>query len=352
VIAYREAVSVSGVGFDIACGNYAVKTNIALPGVAPDFMADLAKKIAENISFGVGRRNIYQQVEHPLMEKGSHPAWNIPVINALKREAANQLGTVGSGNHYVDVFEAQSDRAIWVGVHFGSRGLGHKIARHYTKLAGGKDGIDVAPAVLATNSDLGREYIMAMDLAGRYAYAGREWVVHTIVGDFMQAQIVDAVHNHHNFAWLEQVDGHEHYVVRKGATPLFPGQRGFVGGSMGDISVILKGRESGMPPEMLNSTIHGSGRLMSRSQAAGKSKWKKGRKIAQGGGLVDEAAWREKIAQQGIILIGAGADEMPPVYRPLRDVLSAHEGSFEIEETLNPRIVVMAGAHEIDPYKD
>jgi tRNA-splicing ligase RtcB len=352
VIAYRDAVSVSGVGFDIACGNYAVKTNIKAADVDPGFMAGLAEKIGKNISFGLGRRNVYAKVEHPLFEKGAHPAWDIPFVNALKREAASQFGTVGSGNHYVDVFEAESDGAIWVGVHFGSRGLGHKIARHYLKLAGGKEGMDVAPAMLPTDSDLGREYLMAMELAGKYAYAGREWVAHTIVRDFMQAQVIDAVHNHHNYAWKEAVDGVEHYVVRKGATPLYPGQRGFVGGSMGDISVILRGRREGMPASMLNSTIHGSGRVMSRSQAAGKSRWAKGRKVPTGGGLVNEAEWRERLARQGLILIGGGADEMPPVYRPLREVLAAHEGTFEIEEVLHPRIVVMAGAEEFDPYKD
>jgi tRNA-splicing ligase RtcB len=191
----------------------------------------------------------------------------------------------------------------------------HKIANHYTKLAGGKNGIDVEPAVLGAGSDIGREYLIAMDLAGRYAYAGREWVVHTIVRDFMHASIMDAVHNHHNFAWKEIVGGADRYVVRKGATPLYPGQRGFVGGSMGDISVILKGRDDGMPTDFLNSTIHGSGRVMSRTQAAGKSRWAKGRKISLGGGLVDEQAWRETITERGIILVGAGADEMPPVYR-------------------------------------
>jgi tRNA-splicing ligase RtcB len=273
-------------------------------------------------------------------------------VKALKRDAANQLGTVGSGNHYVDVFEAERDGAVWVGVHFGSRGLGHKIASHYTKLAGGKDGIDVKPAVLDTDSDLGREYLAAMDLAGQYAYAGREWVVHTIVRDFMGARIVDEVHNHHNYAWKETVRGVEHYVVRKGATPLYPGQRGFVGGSMGDISVILRGRDTGMPEPLLNSTIHGSGRLMSRSKAAGKSKWVKGRKVSMGGGLVDEEEWRRTLRERGLILKGAGADEMPPVYRPLREVLAAHEGTFDLEEILHPRIVVMAGATEFDPYKD
>jgi tRNA-splicing ligase RtcB len=350
VVAYRDAVSVSGVGFDIGCGNYAVKTDLALAELDRDFMPALARTIAENISFGVGRCNNYTRVAHPLLEQDAHPAWNIPFVKTLKRDAASQLGTVGSGNHYVDVFAAERDGAVWVGVHFGSRGLGHKIASHYTKLAGGKDGIDVAPAVLDAESDLGREYLSAMDLAGQYAYAGREWVVHTIVQDFMQARIVDAVHNHHNYAWKENVLGADHYVVRKGATPLYPGQRGFVGGSMGDISVILKGRD--MPASLLNSTIHGAGRVMSRSQAAGKSKWVKGRKVARGGGLVDEAEWRRTLSQRGLILIGAGADEMPPVYRPLRDVLQAHEGTFELQEILHPRVVVMAGASEFDPYKD
>src|SRR5207302_7183 len=159
-------------------------------------------------------------------------------------------------------------------------------------------------------------------------------------------KILDAVHNHHNFAWKERIGHADHYVVRKGATPLYPGQRGFVGGSMGDISVILKGRAEGMAAGLLNSTIHGAGRVMSRSQAAGKSRWVKGRKVAQGGGLVNEAEWREKLRSGGLILVGAGADEMPPVYRRLREVLAAHADTFDVEEVLHPRIVVMAGAHE------
>src|SRR4051812_49394164 len=142
------------------------------------------------------------------------------------------------------------------------------------------------------------------------------------------------------------------FVVRKGATPLYPAQRGFVGGSMGDISVILKGKPEGMEAGLLNSTIHGSGRVMSRTQAAGKSRWVKGRKLSQGGGLVDENAWRETMRERGIILRGAGADEMPPVYRPLRSVLAAHQDTFDIETVLLPRIVVMAGSGEHDPYKD
>jgi tRNA-splicing ligase RtcB (3'-phosphate/5'-hydroxy nucleic acid ligase) len=133
VIAYHDSISVSGVGFDIACGNYAVRTDLRMAYLDEGFMPALAEKIAGNISFGVGRRNTYRSVEHPLLEKDSHPGWDIPFVRELKREAASQLGTVGSGNHYVDVFEAEHDGSIWLGVHFGSRGLGHKIASHYTK---------------------------------------------------------------------------------------------------------------------------------------------------------------------------------------------------------------------------
>jgi tRNA-splicing ligase RtcB len=218
----------------------------------------------------------------------------------------------------VDVFEAEHDGSIWLGVHFGSRWLGHRIASHYTKLAGGKMGSMSSPQSWRQNPISAANIWSQWIWPGLYAYAAREWVVHTIVRDFMHAGITDAVHNHHNYAWKEQVGGAEQYVVRKGATPLYPGQRGFVGGSMGDISVILQGKQEGMEAGLLNSTIHGSGRVMSRTQAAGKSLWVKGRKV----------------------------------YRPLRSVLSAHQDTFDIETVLLPRIVVMAGSGEHDPYKD
>src|SRR5689334_12784097 len=110
-----------------------------------------------------------------------------------------------------------------------------------------------------------------MNLAGQYAYAGREWVARTVV-KLMGAQEVELVHNHHNFAWREVHGGEELIVVRKGATPAFPGQRGFVGGSMGDDAVIIEGVESPESPAALYSTVHGAGRVMSRTAAAGKYK--------------------------------------------------------------------------------
>ena len=138
-----------------------------------DRIGPVLDRIASNVSFGLGRSNA-EKVEHELFDS---PLWqDAPAIAPLKAMARDQLGTVGSGNHYVDLFE-DADGFVWIGVHFGSRGLGHKTATAFLKAAGGKDGIDVAPTLLHQDSDLGRQYLAGMTLAGQYAYAGREWVV-------------------------------------------------------------------------------------------------------------------------------------------------------------------------------
>src|SRR5438445_3958095 len=125
--------------------------------------------------------------------------------------------------------------------------------------------MNVPPAVVDEDSELGRRYIAAMQLAGRYAYAGREWVVDR-VRQIIGGSVTEEVHNHHNFAWRETHGGKDLWVVRKGATPAFPGQRGFVGGTMGEISVILKGVENESAEESLYSTVHGAGRVLGRMQ--------------------------------------------------------------------------------------
>src|SRR5438309_8649645 len=167
VIAYEDHVSVSGVGFDIACGNMAVKLDLPKAAIE-DRVGPLLDEIAANVSFGLGRSNA-EKVEHPLFDS---PLWQeAEVIGHLKEMARNQLGTVGSGNHYVDLFEDE-EGLTWIGVHFGSRGFGHKTATAFIKAAGGQDGIDVAPTILHQDSDLGQQYLAAMTLAGEYAYAG------------------------------------------------------------------------------------------------------------------------------------------------------------------------------------
>ena len=346
VIAYKGKVSPSGVGFDIACGNKAVLTDATLADVRGN-ISKLMDDVWHFVSFGIGRKNA-EPVEHPLFDD---EAWQIPVASELKDLAAGQLGTVGSGNHYVDIFHDESER-IWVGVHFGSRGLGHKLASHFIKEGGGKDGINVDPVVLDADSQLGREYIACMNLAGRYAYAGRDWVC-SRVAKILGANILDEVHNHHNFAWLEKHGDDELWVVRKGATPAFAGQRGFVGGTMGENSVILEGVESDEGKLSLNSTVHGAGRIMSRTEAAGKSKWIKGVKTRVSVGKVTPEMMREWVVEKAHVeLRGAGLDESPHAYKRLPDVLAAHSDSIRILHQLTPIGVAMAGEGEIDPYKD
>jgi tRNA-splicing ligase RtcB (3'-phosphate/5'-hydroxy nucleic acid ligase) len=347
VIAYEEHISVSGVGFDIACGNMAVKLDVPKTAIA-DRVGPILERIAANVSFGLGRTNA-EKVEHELFDS---PLWReAPAISPLKGMARDQLGTVGSGNHYVDLFEDE-DGLVWIGVHFGSRGLGHKTATAFIKAAGGKDGIDVAPTVLHQDSDLGRQYLAGMTLAGQYAYAGRQWVVgkvRSIVG----GEVLDSVHNHHNYAWRERHGERDLWVVRKGATPAFPGQRGFVGGSMGDDAVILAGVESASAAESFYSTVHGAGRVMSRTEARGRTVKDPatGKKLRQGGRVRHDEmqAW---LREKGVCLLGGDLDEAPQAYRRLPDVLARHAGTVRIEHTLKPFAVVMAGADVFDPFKD
>jgi tRNA-splicing ligase RtcB len=348
VVAYKDAVSISGVGFDIACGNMAVKLPVTYDEVK-DRLPAIGEQIAKEISFGIGRSNA-TSVEAECLDEDA--AWELEPVGGLKDLAAKQLGTVGSGNHYVDVFKAQ-DGKVWVGVHFGSRGLGHKTTTWFLNAAGGKDGMMVDPSVVELKSDLGEQYLKSMRLGGRYAYAGREWVCATVARIIQgTAEYEQVVHNHHNFAFEEEHDGEDLFVVRKGATPAFPGQQCFVGGSMGDISVILEGLDTEAAKENLYSTVHGAGRVMSRSKAAGYRKWKKRRLVKQTAGLIDEADMRRRIAERGTLLYGGGADEAPEVYRKLDDVLAYHTDSVKVLERLEPLIVCMAGANEFDPYKD
>ena len=297
---------------------------------------------AGSISFGVGRKN-NERVEHALFDS---PVWNsIPEITPLRAMAQSQLGTVGSGNHYVDLFEDEAGY-VWIGVHFGSRGFGHKTATAFLKLGGVVDGMEVDPCVLHEASELGIKYVAAMMLAGEYAYAGREWVVEK-VRSIVGGTVTDSVHNHHNYCWLEMHNGRSKWVVRKGATPAFPGQRGFVGGSMGDNAVILHGVESELSKASLYSTVHGAGRVMSRTEARGK--WRKGVQRTEGRRHDDWQAW---LREKGVTVLGGDVDEAPQAYRRLPDVLQAHAGTVQVEHTLRPFGVVMAGSKEFDPYKD
>jgi len=209
--------------------------------------------------------------------------------------------------------------------------------------------MDVPPLVIEADSALGADYLASMELAGRYAYAGRDWVcdrVRRILG----ANVLEEVHNHHNFAWRENHGGRALWVVRKGATPAFPGRRGFVGGSMGDISVIVEGIENEWAAASLYSTVQGAGRVMGRMEAKGKFDRKTGE--CQRPGKVTQSMMDEWVAREGVTLRGAGLGESPHCYKRLPEVLEQHGDMIRVLHTLRPIGVAMAGAREFDPYKD
>lgn len=341
VVAYENAVSPEGVGFDIGCGNKAVRTPLHLSDIEAD-LPGLMDRIFTEIAFGVGQAK-GESRDHEVFDRDE---WSIPIARDLKGMAQQQLGSVGSGNHYVDLLADETDR-VWVGVHFGSRGLGHKIASHFMT-----DGDLMKPVtVIPLDSAEGSDYWPLMELAGAYAYAGRDCVVDQVLGILGTTSDYE-VHNHHNFAWRENHFGQDVVVVRKGATPAFNTQEGFVGGSMGDDAVILEGDASGRHEDVqrntLYSTVHGAGRVMSRTEAKGK--WKKGVQVKPGAISMDD--WNAWLERRGVELRGAGLDEAPQAYRRLPEVLEAQGPTINVKHTLRPVGVAMAGARDFDPYKD
>jgi tRNA-splicing ligase RtcB (3'-phosphate/5'-hydroxy nucleic acid ligase) len=385
-VAYAEHISPSGVGYDIACGNKACRTDVRYDDVRAD-VPRLMDEIVDRISFGVGRKND-EPVDHGVLDAIGEA--DFAPQRRLRDMAAQQLGTVGSGNHYVDLFEGD-DGHVWVGVHFGSRGFGHRTASGFLALAEGRPfdehptqgEMDSPPVLIEAESDLGQAYIAAMTLAGEYAYAGRDTVVAKVL-EILGAEATYAVHNHHNFAWRECHGGVDVWVVRKGCTPAFPGQEGFVGATMGEPSVVLRGLDSEDSRQLLYSTVHGAGRAMSRTRAAGKRRlrwacrnpdcrWSQGRgehkprngrcprcghagvgreMVQLSPGVIDWPGVKTSLDGLGVVLRGGGADEAPDAYKRLDAVLAAHGDTIEVLHRLRPVGVAMAGADTFDPYKD
>lgn len=347
VLVYDGQISPSGVGYDIACGNKAVKTNLRYHDIK-DRIPRIMDEIVKTIPFGVGKKN-QRRIDHAVFDD---PAWAVfrefgnHEHDALLKLARTQLGTTGSGNHYVDILIDEKTDDLWIGNHFGSRGLGHRTATGFLNLARGanfadkgvRDPMDGKPTLFNMKSDLGDMYFQAMTLAGKYAYAGRDIVIDQVL-DILGASATFEVHNHHNYAWKETHFGKEYIVVRKGATPAAPGQLGFVGGSMGDISVILQGVESAEGRDAFYSTVHGAGRIMSRTKAAGRMNYRTRKRT---GGAITDKQMYDAVKQYGVELRGGAADESPFVYRKLKEVLDAHHGTIEVLHTLRPVGVAMA----------
>jgi len=390
VAAYPNKASVAGVGFDIACGNAAIRTDLRYENII-DRRHEIADEIQGSLSFGIGRNNESKDAptDDPLFED---PAWDaIPDYHErqkLKARARNQIGTIGSGNHYVDILVDESDY-VWIADHFGSRGFGWNVAMGFLALSQNQPWgkrVKEVEALLDLHTPMGDSYWQLMTLAGRYAYVAREWVARKMV-TLLGANELEIVHNHHNFAWKEfhadPVTGEptELVVVRKGATPAFPGQQGFVGGSMGDDAVIIEGSTdpavSDLQEHAMFSTVHGAGRVMSRTEAAGSRDRKTGELrlrmcqvcendperrskciICMGRGKmyrpgkVSAEMMADWLKEKDVVLRGGGLDESPHAYRRLPDVLVDQGPTINILHTLKPVVVVMAGAAEFDPFKD
>lgn len=357
-VAYKNKISLSGVGFDIACGNKAVRTEIRADDISA---AKIIDEVFRRISFGVGRPN-NEPADHPVLERIRTAEFKPQ--RELIGLAASQLGTVGSGNHFIDLFR-DDEGYLWIGVHFGSRGFGHKTATGFIAMSQGrgftdhaKEGsMDAPPILFNIDTAIGEAYLSAMALAGEYAYAGRDLVVQKVLEILGNPNVSFEVHNHHNFAWHEEHFGEQYYVVRKGCTPAFPGQKGFIGANMADTSVIIEGVDSELSRKGLYSTVHGAGRVMSRTQAAGKKKWIAGpdgrkRPTIVSRGRVDFENVKLEMDQHHIELRGGGADEAPECYKKLGDVLKYQGDTIKVLYQLHPIAVAMAGSETYDPYKD
>lgn len=357
-VAYKNKISLSGVGFDIACGNKAVRTDIKANQIT---LPKIMDEIYSQISFGIGRRN-NKPVDHEVLDKINSAEFKPQ--RKLFNLAKEQLGTVGSGNHFVDLFK-DDEGFLWIGVHFGSRGFGHRTTMGFIALSKNlsfednvKEGsMDSPPILFDIKSELGQTYLEAIKIAGEYAYAGRNLVVNEVLRILDDPKVTFEVHNHHNFAWREEHFGEKYWVVRKGCTPAYPNQLGFIGSNMMDDSVIVEGIDSELSKKALYSTVHGAGRTMSRNEAAGKKKWIRDndgikRPITIGRGKVNFEKVRFEMKQRRIELRGSGADEAPECYKKLDDVLSFMGNTIKVIYKLHPIGVAMAGSDIYDPYKD
>src|SRR5438270_8585744 len=335
VLATENAVIPYAVGVDIACRMK--MTVLDLPARDLERNQDrLTRAIEAETRFGVGS-NFKQRREHEVLDAD----WSIsPVTKQNKDRAWSQLGTSGSGNHFVEfgLFTAHGkidglEPGTYVALlsHSGSRGTGAAVCDHYSKIAFSQfpdlPGELKRLAWLSLDSAAGQEYWAAMELMGRYAAANHA-LIHKHIAQNLGADVLLDLENHHNFAWKEKhvIDGVEREVVvhRKGATPAGQGVLGIIPGSMASPGFVVSGKGNA---ESLNSASHGAGRVMSRTQANKTFEWKK-----------VNAFLREK----GVKLISAGLDEVPMVYKNIHEVMAAQQDLVTVLGQFDPKLVKMA----------
>ncbi|MFN3849483.1 MAG: RtcB family protein [Spirosomataceae bacterium] len=331
------------VGVDIAC-----RMCLSVFDVSPEIFKRephlLKRSLVENTKFGIGGE-IAHKFDESVMDK---PEWTATkIIRDLKDKAYRQLGTSGTGNHFVEwglleVTEQDDLLNLPVGTylallsHSGSRGFGGAVANYYSKIAMQKTVLPKQAAHLAwldLNTEEGQEYWIAMNLAGDYASANHH-EIHAKIAKAISEKPLLMVENHHNFAWKEEFEGREVLVHRKGATPAGANDLGIIPGSMTAPGFVVRGLGN---TSSLNSASHGAGRLMSRTAALNS---------------ITKNALNKVLNEYGIELIGGDLDEAPMVYKDINDVISAQTDLVKVLAKFTPKIVRMADANRKEGRED
>lgn len=341
VLATENAVIPYGVGVDIGC-----RMCLSIFDIDPKELvqreAFFAREIGEATLFGSGTQ-FKQSEEHEVMD--NELFFELPLLKNLHGRAWKQLGSSGSGNHFVEfgvVEIAEKDEVLgvepgkYVGLlsHSGSRALGANIANHYTKIAISKRRLPQDAKNLAwldLNEEEGMEYWLAMNLAGDYASACHH-VIHNKIAKQLGRRPMKMVENHHNFAWREKWEGREVIVHRKGATPAGKDVLGIIPGSMTATGFIVKGKGESAS---VNSASHGAGRLMSRSRAMQS---------------ITHNALKDELKKHGVKLMGGGLDEAPFAYKDIELVMQSQQSLVDVVGKFTPKIVKMDGP-SIKPWQ-
>jgi tRNA-splicing ligase RtcB len=335
VLATDNAVVPYAVGVDIACRMK--MTVLDWPVRELERKAEkLRKAIETETRFGVGA-TFRDRREHPVLDED----WSVsPITQQHKDRAWSQLGTSGSGNHFVEFGTfTVTDPAVglepgeYVALlsHSGSRGTGAMVCQHYSQRA-----VELHPelpkelrrlAWLPLDSADGQEYWAAMELMGRYAAANHA-LIHQHIAENLRAEVLLDIENHHNFAWKEHHFGRDVVVHRKGATPAGEGVLGIIPGSMATPGFVVRGKGH---PDSMNSAAHGAGRVMSRKAAIASFTWEKAKRF---------------LKQQGVTLMSAGLDEVPMVYKDIHQVMAAQADLVDVLGQFDPKLVKMAPSGE------